>query len=130
MTAPAPNEIYDRAKREGGRRLDMPALEQVSTGFIAGVTIVFGIVAMAMARELIAPALGTGPGKLAGALAFGLGLVFLVIGRSELFTENFFDPVATAIERRRGSAPSGCQEAGRLQTGQLLCFHPAPLPHA
>jgi len=104
MTAPAPNEIYDGAKREGGRRLDMPVLEQVSTGFIAGVTIVFGIVAMAMARELVEPGLGAGPAKLVGALAFGLGLVFLVIGRSELFTENFFDPVAAAIERRRGSA--------------------------
>lgn len=104
MTAPAPREIYDRAKREGARRLDMPALEQLSTGFIAGVTIVFGIVALAMAREMIEPVLGPGPGQLVGALAFGLGLVFLVVGRSELFTENFFDPVATAIDRRQRSA--------------------------
>jgi len=77
----------------------MPVLEQLSTGFIAGVTIVFGIVALAMTRELVAPSLGAGPGELAGALAFGIGLVFLVTGRSELFTENFFGPVATAIGR-------------------------------
>ncbi|MFI7584065.1 formate/nitrite transporter family protein [Kocuria sp. M1N1S27] len=103
MSAPDPDQIYDRSKKEGARRLFMPPLEQVSTGFIAGVTIVFGIVALSMAEELVAPALGAGPGKLAGALAFGTGVVFLVIGRSELFTENFFDPVAAAIDRRGSS---------------------------
>ncbi len=98
--APIPQEIYDRAKGEGERRLSASLLEQVSTGFIAGVTVVFGLVALAVATELVEPALGAGPGKLAGALGFGIGLVFLVVGRSELFTENFFDPVATAIDRR------------------------------
>lgn len=103
MTEPAPKEIYDRAKSEGERRLSMPPLEQVSTGFIAGVTIVFGIIALAMVEHLIEPALGAGPAKLAGALAFGMGLVFLIIGRSELFSENFFDPVAVAIDRNQKS---------------------------
>jgi formate/nitrite transporter FocA (FNT family) len=37
--------------------------------------------------------------EVAGALTFGIGLVFLVVGRSELFSENFFDPVATAVDR-------------------------------
>lgn len=101
--APIPQEIYDRAKGEGKRRLSASLLEQVSTGFIAGVTVVFGLVALAVATDLVEPALGAGPGKLAGALGFGIGLVFLVVGRSELFTENFFDPVATAIDRRQRS---------------------------
>lgn len=103
MTEPAPTEIYNRAKREGERRLFMPPLEQMSTGFIAGVTIVFGIIALAVSEHLVGPALGAGPGKLVGALAFGIGLVFLIVGRSELFTENFFGPVAAAIDRRQGS---------------------------
>ena len=103
MSEPAPKEIYNRAKSEGERRLSMPPMEQVSTGFIAGVTIVFGIIALAMAEHLVEPALGAGPAKLAGALAFGMGLVFLIIGRSELFSENFFDPVAVAIDRRQRS---------------------------
>ncbi len=102
--APDPSDIYERAKAEGERRLAMPLLEQVSTGFIAGVTIVFGVVALGMARELVEPVLGAGPGKLAGALAFAIGVVFLVVGRSELFTENFFDPVAAAIDRRQRSS--------------------------
>ena len=101
--APSPEEIYDAAKREGERRLFMPPLEQVSTAFIAGVTIVFGIVALGVTRSLAEPQLGRELAELLGALAFGIGLVFLVVGRSELFTENFFDPVAAAIERRKRS---------------------------
>ncbi|MFI7493340.1 hypothetical protein ACH9D2_01255 [Kocuria sp. M4R2S49] len=38
-------------------------------------------------------------------------MVFLAIGRSELSTENFFDPVAAAINRRE---PSAWFRQGRL----------------
>ncbi|SCG60283.1 formate/nitrite transporter family protein [Micromonospora halophytica] len=101
---PRPEDVYDRARGEGERRLSMTALEQASTGFIAGVTIVFGIVALGVTRELVAPDYASGIGQLIGALAFGIGLVFVVVGRTELFTENFFDPVAAAVARRRASA--------------------------
>ena len=101
--APSPEEIYEAAKGEGRRRLSMPPLEQISTGFIAGVTIVFGITALGIAEALAEPALGAGPAQIIGALAFAIGLVFLIVGRSELFTENFFDPVAAAIEQGRAS---------------------------
>lgn len=100
--APDPDEVYERATDEGRRRLDMPALEQVATGFIAGVTIIFGIVALGVADALVAARFGSELGTLAGAAAFGIGVVFLVVGRSELFSENFFDPVAAAIERGLG----------------------------
>lgn len=100
--APSPKEIYERATEEGRRRLDMRFLEQVATGFIAGVTIVFGIVALGVVEAAVAPDLGEGVAVVGGALAFAIGLVFLVVGRSELFTENFFDPVATAIVDRGG----------------------------
>ncbi|SCL14286.1 Formate/nitrite transporter FocA, FNT family [Micromonospora nigra] len=102
--APRPEDVYASARTEGERRLSMSALEQASTGFIAGVTIVFGIVALGMVRELVAPDFADGVGQLVGALAFGIGLVFVVVGRTELFTENFFDPVAAALHRRRPAA--------------------------
>ncbi|CCG01765.1 formate/nitrite transporter family protein [Blastococcus saxobsidens] len=98
--APSPDQVYERATAEGRRRLSLSALDQVSTGFIAGVTIIFGIVALGVVEALVAPPSGSGVGSLAGALAFAIGLVFLVVGRSELFTEDFFDPVAAAIEER------------------------------
>ena len=95
--APTPEVIYERAEEEGNRRLAMPVLEQVATAFIAGVTIIFGIVALGVTEALVAPDLGPGVASLAGALAFGIGVVFLVVGRSELFSENFFGPVAVAL---------------------------------
>ena len=99
-TAPTPAEIYRRSKEEGRRRLSMSGLDLVSTGFIAGFTIVFGVVGLGVVESLVEPAGGRALAKLAGALAFAIGLVFLVVGRSELFTENFFDPVAAAISER------------------------------
>jgi formate/nitrite transporter FocA (FNT family) len=100
--APDPDQIYDRAREEGRRRLDMSGLDIVSTGFIAGVTIVFGIVAFAVVVAYLEGAVGDNAAEVAGALAFSIGMVFLIVGRSELFSENFFDPVATAIEQRGG----------------------------
>lgn len=97
--APEPSAIFRRAVREGQRRLDQSLLELVSTSFIAGFTIVFGIVALGVTHALTESSLGEGA-KVAGALAFGTGVVFLVVGRAELFSENFFDPAATAFERR------------------------------
>ncbi|MCZ2815053.1 formate/nitrite transporter family protein [Modestobacter sp. VKM Ac-2984] len=96
--APDPDEIYERARKEGHRRLYMPPLEQVSTGFIAGVTIVFGIVALGVIVALLDSAMGERPAEVVGAVGFSFGVVFLIVGRTELFSENFFDPVAAAIE--------------------------------
>jgi formate/nitrite transporter FocA (FNT family) len=97
--AVAPSEIFQRAATEGKRRLDQSLVELLSTSFIAGFTIVFGIVGLGVAHALVEPQLGS-IAKLSGALVFGIGLVFLIVGRAELFTENFFDPVATAFDRR------------------------------
>jgi formate/nitrite transporter FocA (FNT family) len=94
---PEPDEIYERAEREGERRLQMSLLDMLTTAFIAGVTIIFGIVALGVVEGLLEPELGSAVAQLAGALAFAIGVVFLVVGRSELFTEDFFDPVAAAI---------------------------------
>jgi formate/nitrite transporter FocA (FNT family) len=95
--APEPSEIFDRAAEEGQRRLDQSMLELASTSVIAGFTIVFGHIALGIVEGLVKPEFGE-VAKLAGALAFGFGLVFLVVGRAELFNENFFDPVAAAVE--------------------------------
>ncbi|WP_313690915.1 formate/nitrite transporter family protein [Halorarum halobium] len=95
--APDPSEIYERAVAEGDRRLGQSTLELASTGFIAGFTVVFGIVALGIVEGILEPAIGD-VATIAGALAFGPGVVFLVVGRAELFNENFFDPVASAVE--------------------------------
>lgn len=96
--APTPGEIFDRAVEEGDRRLNQSMLELVATSFIAGFTIVFGIAALGIVHALVEPEFGD-VAKIAGSLAFGIGLVFLVIGRAELFNENFFDPAAKAANQ-------------------------------
>lgn len=86
--APRPKEAFDRAVEEGERRLDQSMLELLSTGFIAGLTIIFGMGALGTVEALLSEA-SHGIRRFAGALAFGLGVVFLVGGRAELFTETY-----------------------------------------
>lgn len=61
------------------------------------------MVALGVVEALVEPSLGHGV-ELAGALALAVGLVFLTVGRTELFSENFFDPVAAAIAGGGGKA--------------------------
>ncbi|AGN02798.1 formate/nitrite transporter [Salinarchaeum sp. Harcht-Bsk1] len=98
---PSPADVFDDAVDEGNRRLEQSLLELASTSFIAGFTIVFGIVALGIVEGIVEPEFGD-LAKLAGALAFGPGLVFVVVGRTELFNENFFDPTAAAVDDASG----------------------------
>ena len=111
-----PEEIFDRAVAEGGRRLDQSLLELVSTSFIAGFTVVFGLVGLGIAEGLLGP-VGHGVARLGGALAFGVGVVFLVAGRTELFNENFSDPVAAAVD---GGDPAVAWSLLRLWVGTFV----------
>lgn len=110
--APTPREIYERSIVEGQRRLRASTVELLATGFNAGFTIVFGIAAFGAITGLLEPALGAGVARLGGGLGFGIGLMFLVVTRAELFTENFFDPVATVVRDHRGRR--GVVDLGRL----------------
>lgn len=98
-----PGEIFESAVEEGNRRLDQSLLELVSTSAIAGFTILFGIVALGLVEGFVEPVFGHAA-KVAGALAFAPGVVFLVAGQTELFNENFADPTAAAVERPGFSA--------------------------
>ena len=98
--APSPSEIFERAVKEGKRRLEQTLLELASTSIIAGYTIVLGIVAMGLVQALVEPHFGADFAKVTGALAFGVGLVFLIVGRAEFFSENLFDPTASVVEHR------------------------------
>ena len=92
-----PEEIFERAAKEGKRRLDQNWAALLANGFIAGFTIIFGMAAQALVKSAAQPHFGEFASVL-GALGFAIGVVFLIIGRAELFSENFFDPIATAFE--------------------------------
>lgn len=97
--APQPHEIYREMRDEGRDRLERSLLELAASSLLAGFDVVFGVVALAAVDAALTPHLGAPAGHFAGALAFGIAFVFIAIGRSELFTENFMVPV---IGLRRG----------------------------
>ena len=99
MAAPEPEEIYARTQEEGRRRLSRPAVELAATALVGGFDVAFGVAALGLASAAAGERFGAGAAQLAGAVAFGIGFVFVVVGRSELFTENFLVPIA-AVERR------------------------------
>jgi len=96
--APDPREMFARTRDEGERRLNRSRLELTTTSLVAGFDIVFGVIAIATVTALVTPKLGPSMAHFVGSLFFGIAFIFIVVGRSELFTENFFVPI-TALRR-------------------------------
>jgi formate/nitrite transporter FocA (FNT family) len=91
--APEPHEMFARTREEGERRLTRSPLELVTTSLVAGFDIVFGVIALAAATAAMTPHFGPSAAHLFGSLGFGIAFIFIVVGRSELFTENFLVPI-------------------------------------
>jgi formate/nitrite transporter FocA (FNT family) len=95
------SEIIDDASQIGAKRLHRSLLGSAINGFIGGMSVSFGAVAMVwMAASVGGDVAVPSAAHIAGALAFPIGFVILLIGKSELFTENFFLPVTAVLERR------------------------------
>jgi formate/nitrite transporter FocA (FNT family) len=101
-------EAFDAIVSEGAQRLHRTWREVLTTGLAAGIEVATGILA------LLAVLAATGDHLLAG-LAFGIGFLALLLGRSELFTEGFLVPV-TAVVAGRASVP----QLLRLWSGTLV----------
>ncbi|MFC3299952.1 formate/nitrite transporter family protein [Arthrobacter agilis] len=85
-------ESFDKTVTEGAERLQRTMRNILVTGIFGGFEIGLGIMAyLAVMHE-------TGNELLAG-LAFGVGLVALLLAHSELFTENFLMPVAAVVAK-------------------------------
>jgi formate/nitrite transporter FocA (FNT family) len=91
---PEPETIYERTKEEGRRRLSRPFAEEASTALAAGFDIVVGIVVMGLLIHFTERQFGREVAHVIGALGFGVAFIFLIVGRGELFTENFLVPLA------------------------------------
>ncbi len=100
MADRTPEEIWDEGLEEGERRLSRSWVALSATGFAGGADVMFGIVAVTMATAGLTPAMPAATAHLLGSLLFGLGFVFITIGRAELFTENFLIPVGAVFARR------------------------------
>lgn len=93
-------EIIEDAAKIGEKRLERSVLGEVMTSIIGGMSVSFGVVAMAWTSASLGGAEGPSVAHLLGSFAYPIGFVILLIGKSELFTENFFLPVTGVLERR------------------------------
>jgi formate/nitrite transporter FocA (FNT family) len=100
---PQPEDIYERTKEEGQRRLERPVLEEISTALAAGFDIVAGIILLGLLGSLLHHRFGIEAAHVFASIGFGVGFVFLVVGRGELFTENFLVPLA-GLDHRQGAS--------------------------
>lgn len=102
MSGRDPDEIWDQSAEEGRRRLSRGATGMAATGLVGGVDVMLGVMALSVVSGALAVSLPEQIAHVGGSLFFGIGLVLLVVGRSELFTENFLVPVAGVLRGRSG----------------------------
>ncbi len=95
-----PSEIFKASVEVGLLRLNRSWLEMFMSGLIAGMNVTFGIIASSYVAGATEPLVGGPTSKILGALFFPIGFMFLLIGKSELFTENFLLPVTTVLARK------------------------------
>ncbi|MGH3788359.1 MAG: formate/nitrite transporter family protein [Pseudonocardiaceae bacterium] len=86
-------ETFDRLLDEGEQRLGRSWPGLLATGFLGGLDVGVGVLALLLVERVTHNIL------LAG-LAFSIGFIALTLARSELFTENFLIPVAAVVARR------------------------------
>jgi formate-nitrite transporter family protein len=98
--SPEPHEVFELLRDEGERRLSRSRLELASTALVAGFDVVFGVIALGATAAAVSPHFGPSFGHFVSSLAFGIAFIFIVAGRSELFTENFMVPVTALIAGR------------------------------
>ncbi len=94
------SEIFKASVEVGQTRLQRSWLEMSMSGLIAGMNVTFGIIASSYVAGATAPFVGANVSKILGALFFPIGFMFLMIGKSELFTENFLVPVTAVIAKK------------------------------
>lgn len=90
-------ETFERALDEGRRRMSRPLVPLLSSGFVGGVDVSTGVLALLLVEHALGSHLG---GRLVAGVAFSIGFVALTLARSELFTEDFLIPVTTVAARQ------------------------------
>ncbi len=101
-------EAFTRQVLEGTQRLSRPWREVLVTGFVGGTEVAIGVLAMLVVLH------ETGS-QLLGGLAFSVGFIALLLGRTELFTEGFLVPVVTVAAKR-----AQVRQLAKLWSGTLV----------
>lgn len=102
MSGPEPHAIWRSGIEEGERRLDRGSAALVATGIVGGFDVLVGILVVCVGIGALGAVMPYEPAHFIASLFFGIAFVHIVLGRSELFTENFLVPVSAVLERRSG----------------------------
>jgi formate-nitrite transporter family protein len=97
-----PAEIWEDSLDEGERRLARHWTGLAATGFAGGVDVFFSVLVLAVVSGALHEVLPEQTAHVIASLTFGVGFVFITLGRAELFTENFLVPVGSVWARRAG----------------------------
>jgi formate/nitrite transporter FocA (FNT family) len=89
-------EIHDNVMSEADEELERATASLLISSFASGLAIGFSFLGGGYAMSLVAPAYGAA----AAAAAYPLGFMFVIMARSELFTENTLTPVLPLLHRR------------------------------
>ena len=100
MAGPSPHEIWESGLDEGERRLARRPAVLAATGLTGGLDVMLGILALIITTGAMSAIVPDRTAHVIGSFTFGLAFVFIAIGRSELFTENFLIPIAALFEKR------------------------------
>lgn len=101
MASRDPAAIWQESVDEGERRVTRSLAGLLATGIVGGLDVMLGIVGLTVVSGAFEAVLPEESAHVVGSLAFGIGFVLLIVGRSELFTENFLVPITTVISTRR-----------------------------
>lgn len=89
-------EIHENIREPAEKEIERPAAALLLSALASGLAIGFSFLAAAFASQLAADHYKTA----AAAAAYPLGFIFVIMARSELFTENTLVPVVPFLERR------------------------------
>ena len=107
MSGPEPHAIWNSGIEEGKRRLDRGSAALVATGIVGGFDVLVGILVLCVGIGSLEAVMPAEPAHFIASLFFGIAFVHVVLGRSELFTENFLIPVSAVLDRRKGALSLG-----------------------
>jgi formate/nitrite transporter FocA (FNT family) len=98
-TRASAKEIHANVKATAEEELERPIAALGWSALAAGLTIAFSFVAGAYAASLLGPEAEERHRHFAAAIAYPLGFMFVVLARSQLFTEHTLQPLIPLFER-------------------------------
>ena len=98
LDRPTVNQIYEQVSLNAKRELARKTLPLALSGLVGGLTMGLTGLSVSIIMSMVG---GTASGQIAAFFFYPLGFMVVILGRSQLFTENTLYPVALVLAERR-----------------------------